>query len=457
MKKWFSYGWITAALIFSAQVVFAQVYIDVGKAKVKKSTLAIPPLVYFGSDSSNLNNIRIGQTLYRVIKDDMDVSNFFVLQSPNAFLDKSNGLRPAPGDPGGFQFSNWSSIGTEFLIKGGYKVIGRKVTLEVYAYAVGQVKLVLGKQYEGTTDTVRQMAHKFSDDLILALTGKRGMFNTKFVVTANRDGKFKEIYIMDWDGEDVKRVTKFKGLSISPAWSPDAKKVAFTNWAYHKKAKTRNADLFLYELSSGKIWLISHKKGINSGAAFHPNNKDLYFTISKTGTPDIYRMNMSSETTYAITKGPGKAMNVEPDISPDGKLMAFSSDRSGSPMVYVSTIYGANIRRLTFGGRYNASPSWSPDGKKLAFAGFAKDHFDIFIIDVESKQMKRLTQVRKKNGKWADNESPTFSPDGRFIAFTSNRSGTNQIYIVSVDGLNERRITNDSYHYEKPKWSPYFD
>ncbi len=433
-----------------------QIYISVGKGTVKKSLLALPNFKYFGSTKASKANLRVGTELYQTIKNDFDVSTLFTLISPDAFLEDSSkkGLKPYPNDPVGFKFSNWSAISAEFLIKGGYKVVGNNLTLEAYLYYVPQAKLILGRSYTASQSKVRTLGHKFANDAVEALTGTSGMYNSKIAVTANRNGKYKEIYTMDWDGHNIQRLTSHKNLSISPTWSPDGKKVAYTSWAYHPKAKTRNADLFIKDVSStAQAKLISYRKGINSGANFHPNGRDLFLTLSKSGNADIYRKNLSSGKTTRITRGPRGSMNVEPAISPNGKMLAFSSTRGGPPMVYVMTLSTGSIKRITYAGKYNATPTWSPDSKKIAFAGYDKGHFDIFIMDSKGYGLTRLTSAKKANGRTADNESPTFSPDGRFVMFTSNRTGTNQLYIVDTKGNNERRITYDKFHYEKPSWS----
>lgn len=454
---------IAAVLVFStlagSQVAYSsdsKIYISVGEAKVRKSLLAFPALKYFSASKSKAN-IQMGDELFKIIYNNMNVSGLFTFIKPAAFLEdpKNTSLKPAPGDPKGFNFKNWKTIGTEFLIRGGYNVSGSDLSLEIYVYHVPQAKLIMGKTYEGSKSSIRKIAHTFSNDLIKSLTGKRGMFDTKIVASVSKPPGAKEIYVMDWDGANPKQITNHKSIAISPAWSFDGTKIAYTAFAYHPKAKTRNADLFLYNVNSGKRWLISYRKGINSGAAFLPDKKHLLLTISQTGSPDIFRMTEDGKKLTRITRGPGRSMNVEPAISPDGKTIAFSSDRSGKPMIYTMSASGANVKRLTFAGKYNASPTWSPDGKKIAFAGFDKGHFDIFIINADGSGLKRLTKAKKTNGKWANNESPTFSPDGSAIMFTSDRSGTSQLYIVSPDGNNERRITFDRKSYEKPKWSPF--
>lgn len=448
------------AFAMSTRAQEAQIYIDVGKGQIKKSLLAFTPLQYMGTQPSNSAHIQAGQNLFRVIYNDLSVSNFFTFIKPDAYLEDPAkvGLRPAPGAPNGFKFENWKTIGTEFLVRAGYQVLGSDMSLEAYVYHVPTTRVVMGKTYKGPTANIRKMAHTFANDLMQALTGKRGMYTTRLVASRSASkGGNKEIYVMDWDGANMQKITSHNSISLSPAWSNKGDKIAYTAFAYHKKDKVRNADLFIYDLASAKRFLVSYRKGINSGAAFLPGDNMLLLTLSQEGSPDIFRMSADGVTLTPITRGPNRSMNVEPAVSPDGSKIAFSSDRSGRPMIFVMNVDGTNPKRLTFAGKYNASPAWSPDGKTLAFAGYDKDHFDIFTIDADGRNLRRLTDARKLNGRAADNEGPSWSPDGRHIVFSSNRTGPSQLFIVSPDGVNERRITEDNFNWDKPKWSPFLD
>jgi TolB protein len=430
-------------------------YIKVSDANVKKSLVAMPNFQFFGSPASIKNYQTVGSDIYNTVLNDLDVSSYFQFIRKEAFLEDASktGLKPIPQAPNGFRFDSWKQIKAEFLIRAGFNVVGDKVELEAYLYHVPREKVILAKKYSGSLSNVREIAHTFANDIILNLTGKKGMFLSKIVAVSDRAGnKWKEIYLMDWDGKNMEKITSHRSISISPAWSPDGKSITYTAFALHKKEKTRNADLFLYELGGEKRFLLSSRKGINSGSTFSPDGKWVYLTISQNGNPDIYRVDLDGENMTRITNGPGTAMNVEPDVSPDASRIAFSSDRSGKPMIYTMSASGGDVKRLTYAGDYNSTPSWSPDGKKLAFAGFDKGHFDLFVMDADGTNMIRLTDARRANGRAANNENPSFSPDGRHIVFVSDRSGSRQIYIVNADGTNERRITFDSSNYDQPKW-----
>lgn len=431
------------------------IYIKLGEARTKKSLLAFPALQYFGSPTSSAKYQSAGAELFNTVTNDLAVSSYFQMIDQSAYLEDTSktGLMPAPGQANGFKFQSWSTIGADFLIRAGFSIAGDEITLETYTYHVPRATLVVGKKYKGPLSSVRRIAHTFANDILKALTGKEGPFLSRIVFTSDRAGGLsKEVFTMDWDGANMDQISNLRSISISPAWSPDGKKIAYTSYVKRVGAKFRNADMLIHDVASGKRSIISYRQGINSGAAFASDNRHIYLTISQGSNPDIYKMTFDGTLVGKITNGPAGAMNVEPAISNDGKL-AFSSDRAGRPMIYTANAEGNDVKRITFAGVFNSSPAWSPDGKKIAFAGQNDGNFDIFVMNADGTGMIRLTSAKKANGRMASNEDPSFSPDGRFVMYTSNRTGKNQIYISTVEGTEERRVTNDSHNYYKPKWS----
>ena len=435
------------------------IYISVGQANLKKSLMAIPLFQFQGSPVTEKDALKTGKLMFDTFSNDMSVTSYFEFIKQEAFPAEisKQGLRPAPSEAGGFDFAPWKKLETDFLVRVGYRLSDGDIVLEAYIYHVPQAKLIISKSYRSKIENAKFIAHTLANEVIFALTGKKGIFTTKIVAVLRGKGTVKEIITMDWDCTNPKPVTNSNTISISPAWSPDGKLIAYTSYAFHPKEKMRNPDLFIYEYLTRKRFLISSSKGRNSGAAFLPNSKEILFTSSKDGNPDIYKIDIEGENLKQIKSGPRTAMNVEPAVSPDGKKIAFSSDRGGQPMIYLMNIDGSGAVPITTAGEFNSTPAWSPDGKKIAFAGQDKDHFDIFLMDADGTNMTRLTSARKSNGRYADNENPSFSPDGRHILFTSNRSGVNQIYMVNPDGTNEIRLSFDRNDYFQPKWSPYLD
>lgn len=439
--------------------VFAEesIYINVGEADVKRSLLAFPD-VKTKSDSKEY--LQAKNYLKATVEKNLNFTNYFKLIPAASFKEdvKSVSHLPKELDPkDGFDFEKWKEAGAEFLIQGIVRKIGKNATSELYLYYVPQNKLILKKEYTNDSDSFIEMANDFSNDVMLKLTGKPSIFKTKIVMTSDKKTRGnKEIFVSNWDGSSAFPVTDHKSITLSPTWSPGGNQLAYTAFTIDPRKGTRNANLYIYDFRTKKRSLISSRKGINSGAEFLPDGKSLLMTLSATGTPDIYKIGLDGKTEGRITSGPFGAMNVEPAVSPDGKSIAFSSDRSGRPMIYNMEIDPIKpAKRITIAGRYNSVPSWSPDGTKLVFAGHDDDHFDIFIMNADGTNMSRLTQRRKKNGKWSSNEYPSFSPDGRYVVFQSNRTGKSQIYITDVKGSFTVPVTNDNNNYYQPKWSPF--
>lgn len=451
MKKYFV---LLSALLFVQAGFAAEPLIKVGEAKSKKSNLAFPSFNNIGTNKSS-STLKVAADLYNTAKGDLEISTYFNLLNPASFLENTTNLSAKPksvDDANGFKFATWKTLDAEFLIRATYFIVDNEMTVESFLYNVNQEKLVVGKRYKGNIKQAVQIGHTFANDILETLTGRKGFYLSKFIATTDKSG-YKEVITMNWDGSNLDPLTSDRSVAISPNWSPDGKSVIYSIYTKKVGSAQQNLTMFIHDLVKGKRSILSNRNGLNSGGSFSPDGKYVYLTISKNGTPNIYKINLKGEEQAQLTKGPSGAMNVEVSVSPDGNKLAFSSDRGGSPMIYTMNSDGTNVQRRTFQGKYNSTPTWSSDGKKIAFAGQIETYFDIFTMDADGGNIVRITTALKASGKRASNEDPSFSPDGRYIVYTSDRTGKNQIYLNNLDGSNEHRVTNDSYNYFKPKWS----
>lgn len=427
---------LVASLFISSADAEDRPYIPVGSAKTKKTILAMPNIVSKGSGDKSAP----AKTIFETITNDLTFIDLFKFLDSGAFIEdtKTAGLLANQ-----FKMSDWTSIGTEILVKSAISTEGSNIIFEAYVYDTFGAKQILAKRYVGAQRDVTTIGHSFSNDLVEALTGLPGIFLTKIAMSCDRTGR-KEIYLMDFDGTNVKQVTHHNSIAFAPAWHPSGTKLAYSLYTRHR-GNIKNIDLYEYDFNTNSYRMLSNRTGINSGAFFSPDGKTIALTMSFLGNPEIFLFNPSNSTVTRVTHSFG--FDVDPAFGPDGKEMAFVSSRTGMPMVFKMNLDGTGVKRLTFAGRYNATPNWSPQGNKMVFAGDIDKHFDIFLMNPDGTNIERLT---KNQG---NNEDPYFSPDGNFVTFSSNRTGQRNIYVMNVDGTFVKRLTFGLGNCVTPKWS----
>ena len=312
-------------------------------------------------------------------------------------------------------------------------------TIKIYVYDMATRAAVFAKAFKGTNASLRRLAHIASDQIIASLMGKRGIADTK-IAFANNATRHKEIYVVDYDGQNLQKLTKDNSISLLPRWSKDGR-IFYTTYKY------RNPDIFAIDLRAGKISPIIIKKGLSLIGGVSPDGKALVFTSSGGTNPSIYIYNLETQQKQQITNK--ASVDGSPSYSPDGKYITFVSNRAGNPQIYVMELATGQTRPLTKKFNWSDTPQWSPTGEWIVFSGreSAYHPMDIFLVDLTGTQIKRLTSDA------GSNEDPTWSPDGRFIAFTTTRNGRRQLYMMDMDGSAPHLlavIAGDSF---TPHWS----
>jgi TolB protein len=440
MKK--KYLYILVALLspfLLSQLLWAKVYIDIRSPSFRKFPIALAP---FKALTPPRQDMKLGEQGRDILREDLDISGFFSLLTPETSPEKTGGSPSAPGQgtiTESLGFQPWANLGAEALVTGVLTYKDGSLMLEARLYDVVKKELIVGKRYTGEVTYLSRMVHRFADEIILALTGEQGFFQTQIIFVSTVGGN-KELFLMDWDGRNVTQVTHHKSIILSPRVSPDGTKVAFTSY------KMGNPDLYIKDLRTGEERMVSHYPGLNISPAWSPDGKRIALTLSKDGTPEIYTMNPDGSGLVRLTHNP--AIDVSPTWSPDGQKIAFVSSRKGNPQIYIMEASGQNVQRLTFEGKYNTQPSWSPRGDRIAFDATLGGGRNICTIRPDGTDLRVLSANLGKR------EMPSWSPDGRHLIFSSDRDGGLHIFLMDAEGTRIKRLTFQKGSNNFPYWIP---
>ena len=396
----------------------------------QKVTLALPEFNPKDPASEGMS-----RDLRNTVKDDLLFTRLFNLVESG----------PAAG-LGKIDFQLWGQAGADLLITGAVNASadsGKKnetmVSLVASVYETPAGNPILQKLYRTPERNARRLAHEFVADFIYRFTGNRGVSASRIAFSNDATG-VKEIYVIDYDGKNLRRLTNDKSIALLPRWSPSRKEILYTSY------RNGNPDLALLSLETGRTQMISAHRGLNASASFSPDGKTIVATLSYQGTPNLYLLDRQGAILRRLTKS--KSLDTSASFSADGRKIVFVSDRPGFPQIYRMDLDGTNAERLSESG-WCDSPVWSPLGDKIAYSrGAGQGRHDIMVLDIQSGKTSQITSEAGKN------ENPAFSPDGRFIAFSSTRNGKREIHIATIDGAIQKKLADIPGSSSTPAWEP---
>jgi TolB protein len=406
------------SLILAASAFAEKIYIDITSPGVRKLPIAI-------------QSFSGARDVSEVLKADMTFTGLFDCVDEAAHIERVD--QP-------FNALNWKGLGVEMVIKGAVTSPGgSSLEITVRAFDVADGRETLRKEYTGSYDMKRQLAHTIANDLYKLLTGQNGIFRSKIAFVSERRGA-KQLYLMDWDGERMKPLGPSSGIMLAPRWSPDGAKLIYS------AEKRRKWGIYIYDFNTGQeINTNIPLSGLSISGNFFPDNRRFLYSSSNRGNANISVGNIGGTNPHRLINSPW--IDISPAVSPDGKSIVFVSNRTGAPQLYISDAQGYSVRRLTHEGSYNTSPSWSPTGDLIVYASMIGGKNQIFIIKPDGTAVTQLT----RNG---NNEDPSFSPDGRYVTFSSTREGSKGIFIIRANGEGIKRITPRGFRSASPAWSP---
>jgi TolB protein len=367
-------------------------------------------------------------------------------------VSKSMAPQAAPGSPQEMNLPQWSAApaNAAMVAFGALSTAAGRVSVNGWLFDTRNTvsPQVLGKQYNeaASEDSARTIAHRFADEIILRLGGGiNGIAETKIYFISTRTGT-KEVWAMDYDGQNQHAVTHLGTISISPRIAPDNSRLAFASLG-HDGWTIR---MFSLELNRYVAFPGGTAGGSNQSPAWSADGGKIAFSSSRTGNPEIWLADANGGNLHKLTsfKGP----NVGPTFNPrTGAQIAWVSGRTGLPQIYTMDIDGSNVQRITDGG-YAVSPSWAPNGQLLAFSWNRKygpgdpGGDDIHVIDLASKEYLQITHES------GSNDFPSWAPDNRHIVFQRTIGGRTEIWSMLADGTGQHQLTQTGNN-SMPNWS----
>ena len=406
---------------------------------------AAPALAQFRVEISGIGATQVPVAL-AAFRDEM-ASGVPVSQVVRADLERSGLLRTiiAPGpldERSTVDLAAWRARGADALVAGSVSRLadGRydvryKLWDAVKGEQInGQSKVVLGPD-------LRLAAHRVADEIQAKLTGEPGVNATRIAYVV-RAGRGYTLHVTDADGEGGQVALASPEPIISPAWSPDGRRLAYVSF------ETQKAVVWVQDLSTGERRAVASFRGSNSAPAWSPDGQRLAVTLSQDGLAQLYTLPAGGGTPVRLTRSSG--IDTEPCYTPDGSSIYFVSDRGGGPQIYRVPAAGGEVARVTFQGSYNISPVISPDGKQLAYVSRLGTAYKLMLQDIESGTSIALTDTQ-------DDESPGFAPNGRLIVYATRVQGADVLMTTTLDGKIKTRLLSISRGADmrEPAWGPY--
>jgi TolB protein len=430
---------IAAVICIAGDAAAQEERLVIRKGVISKALVAVPDL----TEEGRIVSSPLSRELSKALRFDLDNCGYYKV------VTDADGVAAAQRrdvEGGTVLLPNWRALGAELVFKADIRHSGGNLIVACAAYEMQTGKRVLSRQAKGDERSARRLVHHLSDAIVKALIGVEGIATTQIAfIKDNAEGGGKDLYLVDYDGFNLRRVTRDRTVAVSPDWSPDGTQLYYTS--------SYKGEPYLYriDLRRQQRVPVATFPGLNYAVAVSPNGKTLALVLSKSGTPDIYTMDTDGANLVRLTRTVGN-LSTCPVWSPDGRRIGYVSSAAGGPQLYVMQADGSGQKRLLRGYRETSSLDWSPAARTadlIVFSANEAGRYQLFAADLGRNDVWQLTFDA------ANHQDPNFAPDGRHIVYVSAaRYGAADLYILDVFDPTPVRITSFEGNEFYPVWSP---
>lgn len=420
-------GLMLMALLAASLPLRAELLIRITEGADSALPIAVVPFAESGA-------IPPGDTIADVVQADLTMSSEFRTLAAEKMLS-------LPSQRSEVHFRDWKMLGQRYVLVGRLSRQDDQVQARYELFDVNREQRILGESAAAPAGNMRTLAHHISDRVYQAITGEPGAFSTQlaYITRETVGGKIRyRLQVSDIDGKRSRVRLESAEPILSPAWSPDGRRLAYVSFESGKPA------IYVHQLANGKRTKVADFRGLNSAPAWSPDGNSLLMTLSKEGNADIYRMDLASRNLTRLTDH--WAIETEASYSAGGDEIFFTSDRSGGPQIYRQKGQG-EPRRLTFGSRYNARPRPDHKGQFVYYVHQRSSGFHIARTDLESGEETVLTRTES-------DESPSISPNGRMLIYATRQGGGSVLTVISADGGAAYSLPATGGDVREPAWGP---
>ena len=299
--------------------------------------------------------------------------------------------------------------------------------------------------FTGSKD-VDAAAHKAVDAVLNTLFGIPGICRSKIVFSAYTNAKNREIYVCEFDGSNITRLTTLDTLCVHPVWAPDGKSVIFSFY------EGNSVNLVQHDFERGDRRL-TRKGGVNGIGSLSPDGRKLATILARGNQVDLYVRPTESDDSKFVRLTSGKSLEASPCWSPDGRKLCFVSDgKNGRPGLFmIDPVAGGKPVEISgLVGSERVAPSWSADNR-IAYCAKVGGVYELRVAklsaDCKSGDMEKIGVPGKDT---FQGEDPSWAPDNRHVVLTMSDG----IYMVDTRLGTKFKLVSGSRKLGQSKWSP---